>query len=274
MGDKEFQMYGEYAGIVDFVGGNLLEAQCTFQNQNEAENIEFDFDLAHVEDSEYNLQSELRQVERLDTISAKMQIGGNLPLILVLGQPPFHVEYVSTAWTSQYGWSSEEIVGLDLNFLRGDGAIGINVKALYDVAYTEKKKTANITGYMRDGTIFSCSVILLPVYDTDSSQNSTFLTNIAIEFGDLQLFPDFPSDLLDYGSFNEIGMPLDRREYSTSYRHRYGTELQKKPMASVDFTIASKLAAECSLSDIVRYMSTSETNTAMALTDRFDGRFE
>ena len=273
MGDKEFHMYGEYAGIVDFVGGNLSEAQCAFQDQDEQESIEFDFDLAHVEDDEYNLQSELRQVERLDTISAKMQIGGKLPLILVLGQPPFHVEYVSTAWASLYGWSSEDIIGLDLNFLRGDGAIGMNVKALYDVAYTEKTKTADISGYMKNGTIFNCTVILSPVYDTDSTQNSTFLTNIAIEFGDLQMFSDFPSILLDYGSSNEIGMPLDRREYSTSYRHRYVAELQTKPIASVDFTIAAKLATECSLSDIVRYMSTSETNTAMALTDRFDGIF-
>lgn len=267
MADKDFKMYGEYAGIVDFVGGNLSEEQCTFRDQDEEQGIDFDFGLAHLEDG-YGWQSKHLQVERADTISAKMQSSGNASLLLVLGQPPFHVEYVSTTWANEFGWSSEEIMGLDLKFLQGDGAIGINIRALYDVAYTERNKTSDISGYMKSGTMFSCTITCYPIYDTDCTHNSRFLTNIAIEFSNLQMFSDFPSVLLDYGTLSEIGMPLDRRQYSTTYTHKTESEKKNQSLASEDFTFASKLAAECSLSDVVRYMSTSETDIAMALTDR------
>ena len=190
------------------------------------------------------------------------------PVILVLGQPPFHVEYVSTSWAKQFGWSSEEIMGLDLRFFQGDGAIGINVRTLYDVAYTEKSKSVEVSGYHKNGAMFNSTVTFSPIYDVENVNFSRVLTNIAIKFSNSIFFNDFPSTLLERGTLSEIGMPLDRREYSASYVLPSAAALGNRSFASGEFLAASRIVAQKPLSDVVRFMSTSETSTAIALADR------
>ena len=268
MKETDFKMYGEYAEIVDFVGGSGgRHLHCSPHDQDGVQQADFDFGLAHAEEG-YQAESQHHQIPVCDTVSGVLQYSGDASIMMVLGQPPFHVEYVSSAWTKEFGWSPEDIMGLDLRFLDGDGAIGINIRSLYDVAYTEQKTTTKISGYTKDGVIFSSAIITRPIYDIDESVQSKMLSNIAIEFTNLELHSDFPSFLLDFGTLNEIGLPLNRREYSRSYRLRKKAMSRTKPVASEEFSHASLVVEQKSLSDIIRFMSTTETSTAMALTDR------
>lgn len=260
-----FKMYGEYAGIVGVVGGNAVEQECIMVNGDDVS--DFDFGLAHIEEG-HGTRLRALQGPRRDTISSIMRYDNPSPILVVLGQPPFHVEYVSSSWAKLLGWSSEEVMGLDLRFLQGDGAIGIDVRSLYDVVYTERRKVAEITGYHRNGNIFSCTMTCSPIYDIERVHFSSVLSNIAIEFSNFRVFHDFPSSLLYHGPLMEIGMPLDRREYSSSYKLPSAAVSGNKSFASGEFLAASRIVAQKPLSDVVRFMSTSETSTAVALTDR------
>ena len=182
MKDDDYTMYGEYADIVGFVAGNHQDEDCVHRNADLES--DFDFGLAHLEEG-HGAQYMLHQTPKRDTISAAMQSDNTDSFLLVLGQPPFHVEFVSTSWANQFGWSSEEIMGLDLRFLQGDGAIGVNIRTLYDVAYTEKEKVSDISGYGKDGTIFTCKIHCTPIYDIERVHFSRVLSNIAITFSDL-----------------------------------------------------------------------------------------
>ena len=148
MKDEDYTMYGEYADIVGIVAGNQQDVDCVHRNDD----LESDFNLrlAHLEEG-HGAQHMTHQTPKSDTISATMQSNNANSFLLVLGQPPFHIEFVSSTWANQLGWSSEEIMGLDLSFLQGDGAIGINIRTLYDVTYTEKEKVSVISGYGKDG---------------------------------------------------------------------------------------------------------------------------
>lgn len=262
--EEEYTMYGEYAEIVSVVTGGLADNECIPYQDLDSD---FDFGLAHVEEgnaAQYRLPLGSNRV-----ISDVMHYNNVDPVILVLGQPPFHVEYVSTTWANQFGWSSEEIMGLDLRFFQGDGAIGINVRTLYDVAYTEKSKSVEVTGYHRNGKMFTSTVIFSPIYDVENVNFSRVLSNIAIKFKNTKFFGDFPSTLLELGSLNEIGMPLDRREYSASYRlPTTAPAVGNRSSASGEFLAASRIIAQKPLSEVVRFMSTSETSIGVALADR------
>jgi hypothetical protein len=264
-GEEEFTMYGEYAEIVGVVTGGLADSECSMAYHEK--DSDFDFGLAHVEEgnaAQYRLPLGSKRV-----ISDVMHYSNADPVILVLGQPPFHVEYVSTTWTNQFGWSSEEIMGLDLRFFQGDGAIGINVRTLYDVAYTEKSKSVEVTGYHKDGAMFTSTVTFSPIYDVENVNFSRVLSNIAIKFSNTQFFEDFPSSLLELGSLSEIGIPIDRRENSASYRlPTAAVAFGNRSSASGEFLAASRIIAQKPLSDVVRFMSTSETSIAVALGDR------
>lgn len=262
--EDKFTMYGEYANIVGVVAGEHSGQACS--DLNDESGLDFDFGLAHLEEANHQ-EHATTQIPERETVSDIMQHHTQDPLILVLGQPPFYVEYVSTSWVDQFGWSLEEIRGLDLKFLQGDGAIGINIRTLYDVAYTEKKKMIDISGYHRDGTLFTCTLICTPIYDTERAHNTRFLSNMSLKFTNFRKF-DFPPSIDTFESLNEIGMPLDRREYSTSYKYPGATNPAYKTSGYAEFLRASRNIAQMPLSDIVRFLSTSSTSIAVALSDK------
>lgn len=260
----KFTMYGEYADIVGVVAGDQSPQACS--DPNAESDLDFDFGLAHLEEGN-NHQHPTAQLPDRESVSDIMQHHTQNPVILVLGQPPFYVEYVSTSWADQFGWSLEEIRGLDLKFLQGDGAVGINIRTLYDVAYTEKKKMIDISGYHKDGTLFTCTLNCTPIYDIERVHNTRFLSNMALKFTNFRKF-DFPPSIHAFESLNEIGMPLDRREYSISYKFPNATIPAYKSFSYAEFLRASRNIAQMPLSDIVRFMSTSSTSIAVALSDR------
>lgn len=263
--EEEYTMYGEYADIVGVVSGGQAVHECSTAYPEL--DSDFDFGLAHVEEgnaAHYRLPLDSKRI-----ISDVMHYNNRDPVILVLGQPPFHVEYVSTAWANQFGWSSEEIMGLDLRFFQGDGATGINVRTLYDVTYTEKSKSVEVTGYHKNGAMFTSTVTFSPIYDIENVNFSRVLSNIAIKFSNSNFSVHFPSSLLELGSLSEVGMPLDRREYSASYRlPTIAAAIGNRSSASGEFLVASRIIAQKPLSDVIRFMSTSETSIGVALADR------
>jgi hypothetical protein len=258
-------MFGQYAEIVGFVAGTKEDVD----EENGKYLGDLDFDLAH-RDLEEGYSSECKFVPSpKDTLSTIISSSNLEAMIIVLGQPPFSIEYITQTATKLIGWRSEEILGSDLVFLQGDGAMGIDVTLFYDVAYTEREKSATVSGYTKHGLVFSCNILCSPVYDIEQVYFSKILTNIAIKFTDFETHSGFSDEYMKTSYMNEIGMPLNRTENGVSYRDSDLGALQCKKSPAADFILASSLISFGSLSSQLQYISTSKSSTAMALADRY-----
>lgn len=259
-------MFGHYAEIVGFVAGT----QEDIDDENGKHLGDLDFDLAH-RDLEEGCSSECRFIPSpKDTLSTIISSSNLEAIIIVLGQPPFSIEYITQTVTKLIGWKSDEILGSDLVFLQGDGAMGIDVTLFYDVAYTEKEKSATVLGYTKHGLVFSCNIMCSPVYDIEQVYFSKVLTNIAIKFTDFKTHTGFSDEYMKTSYMNEIGMPLNRTENGVSYRDSDLGAFQCKKSPTADFILASSLISFGSLSSQLQYISTSKSSTAVALADRYN----
>lgn len=258
-------MYGLYTEIVGFVAGTLEDVEDDKElslGKSEVYVGDLNFDLAHLAEG-YSLPNLKQDTLKRDTLSTIVTSKNLDAIIIVLGQPPFCIEYVTQSITNLIGWSSEEITGLDLVFLQGDGAMGIDVTIFYDVAYTEKEKGATVSGYAKNGQMFSCKIMCSPIYDF-----SKVLTNIAIKFTDFKTNFDFSDEFIKSRYSNEIGMPLNRTENGVCYKNSDLGKFRSKKSPSEDFALASSLISFGSLSNQLQFISTSRTSTAVALADR------
>eukprot|EP00596_Hydrurales_sp_CCMP1899_P005404 CAMPEP_0119034052 /NCGR_PEP_ID=MMETSP1177-20130426/1104_1 /TAXON_ID=2985 /ORGANISM="Ochromonas sp, Strain CCMP1899" /LENGTH=430 /DNA_ID=CAMNT_0006991253 /DNA_START=90 /DNA_END=1379 /DNA_ORIENTATION=- len=257
-------MFGQYAEVVGFVAGTMENV-----DEDDGKHLgDLDFDLAHLEESQGH-SSECKPTSRPKETLSTITSSSNLEaMIVILGQPPFCIEYITQAATKLIGWKSEEIIGLDLVFLQGDGAVGIDVTLFYDVAYTEKEKSARVSGYTKEGLVFSCNMKCSPIYDIEQVYFSKILTNIAVKFTDFKTHSGFSDEFMKTDFLDEIGMPLNRTENAISYRDSDLGALQCKKSPSADFTLASNLISFGTLSSQLQYISTSKTSTAVALADR------
>jgi PAS domain S-box-containing protein len=77
-------------------------------------------------------------------------------------------QYANKAWTTACGWECDEVLGLTCAFLQGEctdlKVTAAFTKDLKEVGYA----TMKVTNYRKDGTLFSATVHVFPVYDTVS----------------------------------------------------------------------------------------------------------
>ena len=196
-------MFGEYADIVNLVDKNSLDVR-----KSDPKSIDSLVSLADNEDLEFEISCGCVDVKtsrnRVATVqkaslSDALLYDNSEPTVLIAGQPPFYVEAVTKSWTSLYGWESDQILGHNMNFLKGDGAKIIDIALLYSVVYTESTRSSTVRGYAKDGTQFSANITLSPIYDITASGSmlTKHLSNISIRFSEFQSYNGFLSSDLD-----------------------------------------------------------------------------
>jgi PAS domain-containing protein len=129
--------------------------------------------------------------------------------------PPFHVEWVSGEWSRAFGWSSEEIQGLDCKFLQGDVTDKRQIsnfmsQLLSDGGYAEME----VLNYRKDNVLIRNRIRCAPLSDDCGPHNKTKVSHIGVT-ADLQLLDHHVSG--DGDDTMELGMPLDRRENCAVY---------------------------------------------------------
>jgi PAS domain S-box-containing protein len=261
-------MYGEYADIVDLVDQNALDEidhdkthKVLLQTDTDIDDDgDFDFSLAHDDIQPKKLISPLRET----SLSDALLLHDKEPTVLLAGQPPFYVEAVNKSWTSIYGWESDQILGHNLNFLKGDDAKVIDIALMYSVVYTESKRTANIRGYAKDGTLFTAKVTLSPIYDVVASDSNLMrhLSHISVRFSEFKTFNGFLSSDLNDDFAAEVGMPLDRREYSLVAISSLDASAQGHELEYVTSMIRNS-----SVSGVMKVIATLRIPLAVIVTD-------
>jgi PAS domain-containing protein len=263
----EPKMYGEYAGIIRRLEDPHpmnIDQNLSRKAEDSMANFDLDEDIALVQSSRE--QDAIQTDCRVKFADYFTEI--NNATIIVTGYPPFIVEWSNKSFAKATGFSSEEILGIDLRFLSGDGANGISIKELYDVVYTEKgKRLDSVTCYHKDGTLFASSAKVTPIYNYDKKHSGWILNNLAITLDNYTPIPLFSSRLLDSNTFfREVGLPVDRREYSENYRvASTASDLADAIGEITDLALDDDYA----VADIVRYYSMTTTKAPIAITNRY-----
>ena len=263
-------MFGEYKQIVQSIQRRGNESTAAFRKADPCELAIFDLE----EDLDIDQETMKPQVEARVIFSEFFRLSTKptssepvVPTIIVTGYPPFIAEWTNKPFADLVGWSAEEVAGLDLRFLSGDGANGVSIKDLYDVVYTEQTKCVDqLVAYRRDGTLFSARAKCVPLHGYDRKLGGWVLSNIAITLHDCTSLHLFSSQILDSNmSFRDVGAPLDRRDYSEAYRiESKAVDLNDAVGEITDLALDEDYA----ISDIVRYASMTNTSAPIAITNR------
>jgi hypothetical protein len=232
--------------------------------------LEFTFNSAHFEEDEKTMCSSrfckvFRDAnQQRITLSDILQTHSESALLLLSPGPPYFVTWTNQSWSSAYGWSAEELVGLDLSFVKGTDASvsGFELMVIYNVSYTEQSNSFNMTGYRKNGDKFACKAYCFPVFDYSAMTSSWVLCNIAIN-----LVEDFT---LSY--FDRSLILNDRRKDCTLYAtiSPHDTPEYEIPSPSETFSDTIDFVMEHSLSEImICAATTSSCTVAVVITDRY-----
>jgi PAS domain-containing protein len=180
-------------------------------------------------------------------------------IILMSANAPFHVEWVSREWSNTFGWSLEEILGLDCRFLHG-GLTDLSTVNDFMRRLVTKGESAEMTVvyYCKDGSHVTSTVSSFPVIDQDCD-DQTYVSHYMSVITVVQE-ESIPLDTISgrCASF-EVGLMVDRREQCTAYANR-----ETVPAPSIkEWQIITK---ELSLGLILRYSLRSKA--AMIITDK------
>lgn len=94
-----------------------------------------------------------------------IEASANAIVITNATNPNFPVEYVNPAFESMTGYTSEEILGKSLRFLRRDDHDQIGIAQIRAILATQTQGHATVRNYRKDGSMFWSQVYIAPVKD-------------------------------------------------------------------------------------------------------------
>jgi PAS domain S-box-containing protein len=136
-------------------------------------------------------------------------------ILLTSATPPFHVEWVSQGWSKAFGWSLDEVIGLDCKFLQGALTSTSTVKSfMHRLEREEGSADMTVINYRKDGSLVQSTIACFPVMDGEFGPHA--VTHIVSVVTDLQEV----SDVMDDGcQCDEVGLTIDRRDRCNAYPH-------------------------------------------------------
>ena len=89
-------------------------------------------------------------------------------VILTTCQEPFFIEFANAAWVNLCGWDTHDICGLPCKFLQGELTDKKVSASFMDDVREIGYARMNILNYRKDGSQYSATVTVFPVYDSIS----------------------------------------------------------------------------------------------------------
>jgi hypothetical protein len=260
------EIHGRYAEII-----NMLRVSKSLRDDSlgrkSSQDLEFNFDSAFMYEGDEEVKGcsnrnciaqQTGELEKRIILSEVLQSDCSESILLISGSPPFVTVWASPPWSKVFGWSAEELAGIDLNFMKGDASPGLDLMAVYDVSYTEQSKSFEMMGYRKDGELFSCCAHCFPVFDFNARHHSWVLCNIGIRFTRYRTVLASDSSLVQ----------IDRRKFCTAYvssppSDHVDNETPRETMAD---TI--EILMEHTMPDLLMYTATTSAPMGIAITDR------
>jgi PAS domain-containing protein len=182
----------------------------------------------------------------------------NETLLITSATAPFHVEWVSPAWSEVFGWSLDEVLGLDCKFLQG-GFTDLSTVSDFMSRLVQDGGHAEMTilNYSKDGTILQSTMTCFPVEDLVNGGKE--VTHIVSTATDLKIAQPTGLSSFDRSPAQEVGLTIDRRDRCNEYPNR-------GQLSVPSFHEWGLLVEDLPLSLILRYSLRS--SGAIVITDR------
>lgn len=154
------------------------------------------------------------QVDRLEDF---LSLPSNLRLVVMSATPPFYVQYANKAWTKACGWSAEEVVGLDLKFLQGEGTDSSSIKTFMRNLQSPQNPL-KVVNYKKEGNLLFNELESYPLNIDPKTGMPKHFGCVLIESNEIDTSGLFPSlSMNEHTRMREVGLPIDRRENSRAY---------------------------------------------------------
>ena len=178
------------------------------------------------------------------------------PVLLTTCQEPFFIEYANAAWVNVCGWDTHDICGLPCKFLQGEltdkKISAIFMEDIKEVGYARMR----ILNYRKNGSAYSATVTVFPVYDSVSPDgpgcDTAFLTHFSASL----------SSITDVEVSNSV---VAGASASVKDEDRRASCLQYSAVCHISAANFIKFCSTVRLSDLLRFALTC--SNAVLITD-------